>query len=203
MDRTIRREPQCAPGRAAGRPLRCAFSGYRPQKLPFGFNEDDLRCIDFKQRIFFALEDLAKKGYSHFLAGGALGFDTFAAEAVMDLRRKCPWVTLEIAVPFDAQPDRWQMSSRIRYRWNLEQADIVTWVSHAYDRDCLARRNRYLVDSCDLLLAAYDGRPGGTRNAVEYARQQGKEIRIIPPMLSDTRMWIWDYDRFRGPRNAG
>ena len=24
---------------------RCAFTGYRPQKMPFGFNESDQMCI--------------------------------------------------------------------------------------------------------------------------------------------------------------
>lgn len=203
MDRIIRREPRPAPGSPEDRILRCAFTGYRPQKLPFGFDEGDLRCVDFRQRIFYAVEGFVKKGYSHFMAGGALGFDTYAAEAVMDVRRRYPWVTLEIAVPFDAQPDRWPVASQVRYRWNLDQADMVTWVSHAYSQDCLSLRNRYLVDRCDLLLAAFDGRPGGTRNTVEYARRQGKEVRIIPPLLSDTRMWIWDTDRFRDPPYAG
>ena len=30
---------------------RCAFTGYRPQKMPFGFDETDPRCIDFKKRV--------------------------------------------------------------------------------------------------------------------------------------------------------
>ncbi len=195
MERIVRREPQPCPGRPGAGILCCAFSGFRPQKLPFGFNEEDLRCVDFKQRIRCAVGTLVQSGYGHFISGGALGFDTFAAEAVLDIRRKCPWVTLEIAVPFDAQPDRWTPYSRIRYEWNLNQADIVTWVSHAYAQDCMAKRNRYMVDCCDLLLAAWDGRPGGTRHTVEYARSRGKDIRLVPPAVTGTGMWIPDCGR--------
>lgn len=54
---------------------RCAFTGYRPQKMPFGFDENDPRCIDFKRRLREAIEDLIGQGYAHFLSGGALGMD--------------------------------------------------------------------------------------------------------------------------------
>ena len=29
----------------------CAFTGHRPQNLPFGFNEEDDRCIDLKKTL--------------------------------------------------------------------------------------------------------------------------------------------------------
>ena len=29
----------------------CAFTGHRPQNLPFGFNEEDERCIDLKKTL--------------------------------------------------------------------------------------------------------------------------------------------------------
>lgn len=30
---------------------KCAFTGHRPQSLPFGFNESDERCIALKQTL--------------------------------------------------------------------------------------------------------------------------------------------------------
>ena len=143
MDQLIRKKPQSPPDSSDAKILRCAFSGYRPQKLSFGFNEEDLRCVDFKQRLRCAVETLIWDGYCHFISGGALGFDTFAAEAVIGIRRKYPWVTLEIAVPFDAQAEHWEPYSKLRYEWNLNQADIVTWVSHEYSQDCMSKRNCY------------------------------------------------------------
>ena len=29
----------------------CAFTGHRPQSLPFGFNESDERCVALKQKL--------------------------------------------------------------------------------------------------------------------------------------------------------
>lgn len=37
---------------------RCAFTGYRTSKMPFGTNEDDLRCVDFKQWIYLQPKSL-------------------------------------------------------------------------------------------------------------------------------------------------
>ena len=203
MDQIIRQEPQHSPYQPEGRILRCAFTGYRPQKMPFGFDEEDLRCVDFKQRLRCTIEALVSLGYCHFLAGGAQGFDTFAAETVMGVRRSNPWVTLEIAVPYDAQPEHWSASSQERYKWILNQANIITWISHEYTKGCLFQRNRYLVDSCDLLLAAYDGQPGGTAQTLMYARARSREIRFIPPVLNGMRKGNWYYEGRMWNGNVG
>ena len=75
---------------------RCAFTGYRPQKMPFGFNESDPRCVDFKRRVKETIQALYDMGYRHFISGGALGMDMFAAEAVLELRAQHPDMILEM-----------------------------------------------------------------------------------------------------------
>ena len=58
-------------------------------------------------------------------------------------------------------------------------ADIVTATGHEYTKSCMFRRNRYMVATADLLLAAYDGQSGGTAMTCEYAREIGVQIRLI------------------------
>ena len=137
---------------------RCAFTGYRPQKMPFGFNESDPRCIDFKRRVKETIQALYDMGYRHFISGGALGMDMFAAEAVLELR---------------ARHDRL-----------FAQADITTATGHAYTRSAMFRRNHYLVDNADLLLAAYDGQPGGTAMTCELARRFDVPVMKIKPTVN-------------------
>jgi uncharacterized phage-like protein YoqJ len=43
------------------------------------------------------------------------------------------------------------------------------------------RRNRYMVENADLLLAAYDGQPGGTATTVQYAIEVGIQVELLPP----------------------
>ena len=40
-----------------------------------------------------------------------------------------------------------------------------------------------MVDNADLLLAAYDGKPGGTAMTVGYAQEVGIPIQTIMPMV--------------------
>ena len=44
----------------------------------------------------------------------------------------------------------------------------------------MMRRNRYMVDASRILIAAFDGRPGGTARTLEYAAQRRLEIIQIP-----------------------
>ena len=44
------------------------------------------------------------------------------------------------------------------------------------------RRNRYMVDNANLLLAAYDGQPGGTAMTVEYAENTRVPVQIVAPL---------------------
>lgn len=161
---------------------RCSFTGYRPQKMPFGFNERDARCIDFKARLYATIETLIKQGYSHFISGGALGVDMYAAEAVIDLKQKYPWIILEMVSPFDAQASKWESEYQARHKRLFDEADITTATGHEYTRGSMFRRNHYLVDNADVLLAAYDGQPGGTAMTCEYARQTGIPVIQIPPV---------------------
>jgi len=163
--------------------FRCAFTGNRPQKMPFGFDEADPRCMDFKARLRDTIEELIGQRYAHFISGGAMGVDTFAAEIVLELKALYPWIVLEMVSPFDGQAEKWSEDYKARHARLFQEADIVTATGHEYTRDCMFRRNRYLVHNADLLLAAYDGKEGGTAMTVDYARKSGIDVRIMRPVL--------------------
>lgn len=160
---------------------KCSFTGYRPQKMPFGYDESDPRCVAFKAELRKTLEELIGERYVYFLSGGSLGMDMFAAEAILELQKDYPWISLEIVTPFDAQAARWPPEYRERHDRLLKQADAVTPICHEYTRSCMFRRNRYLVDEADLLLAAFDGKPGGTAMTVDYANRTRVPIKYIVP----------------------
>lgn len=162
--------------------LRCSFTGYRPQKMPFGFNEDDPRCVDFKKRLRDSIIVLILNGYSHFLSGGANGMDLFAAEAVLDLKEQYPWIMLEMVIPFEGQATKWTPDYQERHARLLARADMVTLISHEYTKKCMIQRNRYLVNNADRLFACYDGKPGGTAMTVDYAKEIGVPVSYIAPV---------------------
>ena len=42
---------------------RCAFTGYRPMKMPFGYDEECPLALDFKRRLYDTIEMLILQGY--------------------------------------------------------------------------------------------------------------------------------------------
>ena len=159
--------------------ISCCFTGHRPMKLPWGMNEKDPRCLALKLELAARLEALAALGYRSFLCGMALGCDMYFAEAVLALRDRWPDVRLEAAIPFGDQPGRWNEEQRRRYNRLIDAADKLTVLQVHYTSDCMQRRNRYMVDRSSLLLACYDGRPGGTMQTILYAERSGVRVMII------------------------
>ena len=61
-----------------------------------------------KRRLRQEILRQIEAGATHFRAGGALGFDTMAAQTVLELREQYPFIRLELVLPCPSQPDRWQ-----------------------------------------------------------------------------------------------
>ena len=47
--------------------------------------------------------------------------------------------------------------------------------------DCMQKRNRYMVDKADMVIAVWNGSPSGTGKTVAYAKEQGKPVLMIDP----------------------
>ena len=167
-----------------GRPSSCSFTGHRPGKLPWRYNERDPRCVDLKRRIRDAVDTAYQEGYRHFLCGMAQGCDLYFCECVLALRARHPDVTVEAAIPCPTQADTWPAAQRERYRRLVTACDFETMVSDRYTASCMQRRDRYMVDHASLLIAAFDGTAGGTRYTLEYAMSRGLAI-VDLPILSE------------------
>ena len=159
----------------------CCFTGHRPEKLPWGANEADPRCVRLKGAIRDAVEAAYAEGYRHFICGMARGCDFYFAEAVLALRRDRPDVTLEAAIPCPTQSRAWPEHDRRRWQALVERCDYETMVQEQYTPDCMHRRNRYMVDHSGLVIAVYDGTGGGTRSTLEYAIRKKVPFLDIRP----------------------
>ena len=151
---------------------RCCFTGHRPEKL--GAPESAVQAA-LKREITVA----AASGYTTFLTGMARGVDLWAAEIVLDLKRKDPGIRLVCAIPCTDFEARWPEAWQAAYRRVLAAADWVKVFSDSFRADAFQIRNRWMVDHAALVIAVYNGTPGGTRNTVAYAQQQGATVRRI------------------------
>ncbi|MBO5248959.1 MAG: DUF1273 family protein [Clostridia bacterium] len=162
----------------------CAFSGYRPAKLPFS-SESDPACTLLKLRLKEEIYDAIQQGSTDFVCGMALGTDTWAAETVLEIQqtlKDIKPIRLHAYLPFEGQDEKWSAKSRRRYREILSRCDSVTVISPHYLPDCMERRNRAMIHRANRLIAVFDGKNGGTKNTVRMAHEKGIEIRILSPI---------------------
>lgn len=162
--------------------LTCAFTGHRPMRFSFGYDEEDERCVQLKKVLAEQVETLIRCGVSTFYSGMGLGVDTWGAGIVLGKKKQYTNVRLIAVLPCETQANRWSPEQRERYFNTLAECDDVITLNTHYTPDCMFQRNRYLVDHADYLLAVYDGREkGGTAYTVRYAQQKSRQIVVIRP----------------------
>lgn len=157
------------------------FTGHRCEKLPWGYNEKDIRCLKMKKRVRNEIEFAISNGYRHFISGMALGFDMICAEIVLELKEIYPYITLECAIPYKGQSNMWSEIYKKRYNNILLQADKVRCIYTHFVRGCMHERNRYMVNNSSMIIALYSGLSGGTKYTLNYALKQGLIQIVINP----------------------
>lgn len=154
----------------------CAFTGHRPERLPWGGDESDPRCLALKQLLLQAVLRACDDGYTTFLCGMARGCDCYFAEAVLAARVTFPAIQLVAMIPCPSQSSFWAEEDRQRHQALCGQCSRVVLHEPVYSPGCMLRRNRHMVSLCQRLITVYDGGRGGTGETVQYAISQGKDL---------------------------
>lgn len=157
-----------------------AVTGPRPNKL-YGYNilNDKWRNL----RIYFE-EFLKNENCTEGITGMALGVDTIFALAIINLKRQGYDIKLHCALPCKNQESMWNERDRKLYHMILKEADEIKYVSKKeYDQGCMQKRNEYMVNKCNMVLAVYNDSIGksGTFNCITYAKKVEKPIIFIDP----------------------
>ena len=161
----------------------CAFTGHRPHKFPWRYDETDSQCVALKTALTEQITRLTEDGVTDFYSGGADGVDCWASLIVLELRKKNPALRLHLILPHEGQADKWSDSAQEQYHSILKKADSVEYVSCEYYDGCMLDRNHRLVEAAGVLLAVYNGeRRGGTAATIRYARKLGRRIIILNPI---------------------
>lgn len=158
-----------------------AFTGYRPEKMPFSEAANDEKYNLFRTAQLRVINRLIERGATHFISGVAMGFDTWVAEDIINIKKQHDDISLECAIPFPGQADKWSFKDKRRRTQILRHADSEITLREHYTDDCFFARNRYMVDKADVVVCAYDGKRGGTAYTVDYAKKQNKIVIQINP----------------------
>lgn len=153
----------------------CCFTGHRA--LPENEREALFKLLSLE------IEKQIKLGKCIFCCGGALGFDTLAANAVLKLKEQYSHIKLLLFLPHKKQASGFSDGERREYERILSLADGVSYASSEYTYDCMFKRNRQLADASSVCIAYLDKGSGGTLYTVKYARKNGLEIINLAKIL--------------------
>lgn len=160
----------------------CCCTGHRPKGFPYKYGVDEPKHEYFleqlKEKIIRAYREY---GVTNFISGMAIGVDLDFAETVLNLRdtENYPF-SLECAIPCRNQTLKWSSADIKRYDRLLARADSVNLISEHYTPECMLKRNRYMVDKSDIIIAAFNGiEQGGTWYTIKYAKSKNKIIELI------------------------
>ncbi len=164
-----------------------SFTGLKPHKLPFGFNEDTPACFSLKIAIKKRLIELINgENVRHFISDMAMGIDMICAELVLELQENYPDIMLEAAVTHKGQDLLWPQVYRERYRNILKRCAHVYIAGKEYSNGLIEKRNKYMVDKSDFILAIWNEKSGKVGDFMKYAQKCKKPIIIFDPIAQKT-----------------
>ena len=159
----------------------CFFTGHRDI---VGVDAEDTERLQETVRGWLArqVESMVYQGFSTFLCGGARGFDLLAAASVLHAKQTYhPTLRLILLLPCREQTRGWNERDLALHLAVLQRAEAY-YLQQDYDRSCMHRRNRLLVDCAITGVAYYDEKKerSGTGMTVRYAAGCGVPMVFLP-----------------------
>ena len=145
---------------------RCCFTGHRPDKMELGEKE-------IKPLLEKAIDDAIADGYVTFITGMAMGTDIWAAEIVLERKKRNNELHLICALPHPGFESRRSMTEKMRFNKIIKKADLVKEINDHFFTGCYQVRNEWMVDRSNLVIAVFNGQKSGTKNTVDYAKRGG------------------------------
>ncbi|MBU8803346.1 DUF1273 family protein [Bacillus subtilis] len=159
------------------------FTGHRPNKLG-GYDMKNPTMLKLKDKLLEVIEELiTKEDKYRFITGGALGTVQAAYWCVHILKKKYPHIKNIIATPFKEQDKVWSAEQKMWYKRMLDVSDEIINVEvldeykvsgdkpGEFSPVKMQKRNEYMIDNSEAIVAVYDGTKSGTRNCLNYARR--------------------------------
>ena len=149
-------------------PKSCAFTGHRT--LYEGFSPRKLKR---------EIKKLILSGVDTFYNGMAMGFDLLAAEKVLELKKKYPFIRLVLCIPCFEQEKSFPENDKKRYAEIYKKADEKNVLYPHYFKGCMLARNRYMAERADVLLAYCVQEKGGTAYTVKYFQKKHPKREVV------------------------
>ena len=144
----------------------------------FGHREVE-RALEIESRLDLLLHDLiTQKKYIEFLIGRDGEFDLLAASAIRRAVRQYGYgnTSLILVLPYMKAEYRDNEQSYMSY---YDEVELCSESYDAHYKSAIQVRNRSMIDRSDLVVCCIQRKSGGAYKTVQYALQQGKQVRNL------------------------
>lgn len=155
------------------------FSGHRPEKLPCKGDSFAESTRMLKSFLYSSILESIDNGYTRFITGLAKGVDLWAGEILVELKKTGHNISIISAAPYEHHGESFRGQDRAVLNSILENSDDVVYISSQYTKDCMRKRNYYMIDQSSKLIAVVSDYKSGTGQTISYAKKQGLDIKIF------------------------
>ena len=136
------------------------------------------RYADIYNQTLALIQMLYREGIKDFVCGGAVGFDTLAAKAVLELRELID-IRLHLVLPCANQTDYFSAAQKAEYKKILDSCDSSETLFDRYVRGCMHARNRKMVEMSTACIAFCTKQTGGAAYTVKLAISDNLPIYFV------------------------
>lgn len=119
-----------------------------------------------KQALHREVELAVQDGFTYFISGFAEAVDLYFASIVAEIKKDNPYIYLEAAIPHHG---RFKTKDK-PFHELLGQCDAIGCHSEEYNAGVFMKRNRFMVNQSERVIAVFDGRKRGGTYATMQVR---------------------------------
>lgn len=137
--------------------------------VTFCGHKDLAKEAQVKEKLEAVIASLIEEGASAFYLGGYGSFDSMAAKTVREMKKTHPEAQGILVIPY---MDR-------DYNKELYDGSIYPPLENTPLRFAISKRNEWMVDQADVVVAYITHDWGGASKTLEYAQRKKKRIILI------------------------
>ncbi|MGN1116730.1 MAG: SLOG family protein [Candidatus Ornithomonoglobus sp.] len=152
----------------------CFFAGHR---IISNAEKPDIISMTEK----FCVELIEKYGVKHFISGAAIGYDTLAANVILDLKECYHDIKLHLYLPCRDQSQRWKPVYKAEWDKLIKLADEKKYICDGnYFDGCMQLRNTAMVNDAYFGIVFCKRNTSGTYSTIKKALQKKRFICTVP-----------------------
>ena len=115
-----------------------------------------------------------------YIGGGESDSMRVIARVIKQISKEYPNIKLIGAIPCKTQDKLWNEKDKQKYKNILSKLDGVRCIYDDYiGPKCMFERNQYMINNSSLVIALFNGKNGGTKKTLDYAKSLKKPIIVI------------------------